>query len=57
MEESNINQASKKRLLISWYIDFLFFMTLWGLLSYFIGSIGYSFLSIEKSSMCVEKIS
>lgn len=81
MEESSINQASKKRLLISWYIDFLFFMSFWGLLSYFmkleesvpfwapyaaflviraltskfIGSIGYSFLSIDKSSMCVEE--
>ena len=30
-------QASKKRLFLSWYIDFLFFMTLWGLLSYFLG--------------------
>lgn len=28
--------VSKKRLLLSWYIDFLFFMTLWGLLSYFL---------------------
>jgi hypothetical protein len=35
MEDNNIGQASKKRLLLSWYIDFLFFMTLWGLLSYF----------------------
>ncbi len=32
----NIYQASKKRLFLSWYIDFLFFMTLWGLLSYFL---------------------
>lgn len=81
MEENSINQASKKRMLLSWYIDFLFFMTLWGLLSYFlkleesvpfwapyalflairtiaskyIGSIGCSFLSIDKSSMCVEE--
>lgn len=29
-------RASKKRLFLSWYIDFLFFMTLWGLLSYFL---------------------
>ena len=28
--------VSKKRLFLSWYIDFLFFMTLWGLLSYFL---------------------
>ena len=79
MEENNINQASKKRLLLSWYIDFLFFMTLWGLLSFFvkleesvpfwapyaaflviraattkyIGSIGYSFLSIDKNGLSV----
>lgn len=72
-------QASKKRLLLSWFIDFLFFMTLWGLLSYFlsldaslpfwfpylvfiiiraisgkyIGSIGYSFLGIDKESKTV----
>lgn len=32
--DTNILYASKKRLLLSWYIDFLFFMTLWGLLSY-----------------------
>ena len=78
MEESSINQAPKKRLLISWYIDFLFFMSLWGLLSYFMKFeesvpfwvpyaafpviraltskfIGYRFLSIDKSSMCVEE--
>ncbi|NJA07567.1 hypothetical protein HC024_17795 [Methylococcaceae bacterium WWC4] len=30
-------QASKKRLLLSWYIDFLFFMTLWELLAYYLG--------------------
>jgi hypothetical protein len=30
-------QASKKRLFLSWYIDFLFFMTLWGFLSYYLG--------------------
>jgi hypothetical protein len=39
--ERNMNtetcRASKKRLFLSWYIDFLFFMTLWGLLSYFLG--------------------
>jgi len=29
-------QVSKKRLFLLWYIDFLFFMTFWGLLSYFI---------------------
>ncbi len=39
--DTNVYHASKKRLLLSWYIDFLFFMTLWGLLSYF--------LSIEAS--------
>ncbi len=81
MEENSINKASKKRLILSWYIDLLFFMTLWGLLSYFIkleesvpfwapyvvflviraatskyfGSIGYSFLSIDKNSMCVNE--
>ena len=32
--EPNKYPVSKKRLLLSWYIDFLFFMTLWGLLSY-----------------------
>lgn len=31
-----INQASKKRLVLSWYLDFLFFMTLWGILAYFL---------------------
>ena len=81
MEESNTNLATKKRLLLSWYIDFLFFMALWGLLSYFmkleesvpfwtpylaflliraitskcIGSIGFSFLSIDKNTMCVNE--
>ncbi len=34
--DTEIFQASKKRLVLSWYIDFLFFMTLWGLLSYFL---------------------
>jgi hypothetical protein len=34
--ETEIIHASKKRLLLSWYIDFLFFMTLWELLSYFL---------------------
>lgn len=34
---TEIYQASKKRLFLSWYIDFLFFMTLWGLLLYFLG--------------------
>lgn len=79
MEENTINKASKKRLVLAWYIDFLLFMALWGLLSYFIGldssipfwapylafviirtvatrligSIGYSFLSIDKDSLCV----
>ena len=79
MEENPTNQASKKRLLLAWYIDFLFFMTLWGLLTYFlslenslpiwapyltflivrtlatkfIGSIGYSFLSIDKDNLSV----
>ncbi len=33
---TKIYQASKMRLLVSWYIDLLFFMTLWGLLSYFL---------------------
>jgi len=33
---TEIYHASKKRLLLSWYIDFLLFMTLWGLLSYFL---------------------
>lgn len=32
----NIYYVSKKRLFLSWYIDFIFFMTLWGLLSYFL---------------------
>ncbi|WP_027156854.1 hypothetical protein [Methylobacter luteus] len=79
MDNQSINQASKKRLLLSWYLDFLFFMTLWVLLSYFlgldesmpfwepyvvfvvirlitskfIGSIGYTFLSINKDDMSV----
>ncbi len=79
MEDNPTNQASKKRLLLAWYIDFLFFMTLWGLLTYFlslenslpiwapyltflivrtlatkfIGSIGYSFLSIDKDNLSV----
>ncbi len=35
--DNEIYHASKKRLLLSWYLDFLFFMTLWGLLSYFLG--------------------
>lgn len=34
--DTNVYHASKKRLLLSWYIDFLFFLTLWGLLSYFL---------------------
>ena len=34
--EPNKYIASKKRLLLSWYIDFLLFMTLWVLLSYFL---------------------
>jgi hypothetical protein len=34
--DTGVYQASKKRLFLSWYIDFLFFMTLWGLLSYFL---------------------
>lgn len=81
MEENTTNQASRKRLLLSWYIDFLFFMTLWGLLAYFmkfedkapfwlpyvafvvirattarfIGSIGYSFLGIDKNSLAVSQ--
>ncbi|MEH6347120.1 MAG: hypothetical protein V7785_18635 [Bermanella sp.] len=81
MEENPTNQASKKRLLLAWYIDFLFFMTLWGLLTYFlslenslpiwapyltflvvrtvatkfVGSIGYSFLSIDKDSLSVNQ--
>ncbi|NPA73844.1 MAG: hypothetical protein GXO12_03960 [Epsilonproteobacteria bacterium] len=29
--------ASKKRLFLSWYIDFILFMTLWYLISYFLG--------------------
>ncbi|MGZ5054729.1 MAG: hypothetical protein ACXWAT_07280 [Methylobacter sp.] len=34
--DTNVYHASKKRLLLSWYIDFLFFLTLWDLLSYFL---------------------
>lgn len=34
MMNTAINQLSKKRLVLSWYIDFLFFMTLWGIVSY-----------------------
>jgi len=33
---AEIYHASKKRLLLSWDIDFLLFMTLWELLSYFL---------------------
>lgn len=76
---TEIFKVSRKRLLLSWYIDFLFFMTLWGLLAYFlgldaempfwvpyvtfgviraisgryIGSIGYSFLGIDRVSRTV----
>ena len=81
MEEQNIFQASRKRLLLSWYIDFLLFITVWELLSYFLnikdsvpfwapyaaflavrtisyknmGSIGSTFMSIDKDSMCVKE--
>jgi hypothetical protein len=76
---TEIFKVSRRRLLLSWYIDFLFFMTLWGLLAYFlspdveipfwvpyatfgvvravsgkyIGSIGYSFLGIDRVSRTV----
>ena len=79
MDQKNLLQASKKRLLLSWYIDFLFFMTIWGGLTYiidvdgiapfwvpyvvfvvvravsfkFVGSIGFSFLSINKDDLTV----
>lgn len=36
MSDTEVIKASKKRLLLSWYIDFLFFMTLWELLVYFV---------------------
>ncbi|MFW2438666.1 MAG: hypothetical protein ACN4GR_04780 [Arenicellales bacterium] len=34
---SSIFEVSKKRVFLSWYIDFLFFITLWELMSYFLG--------------------
>jgi len=34
VKENRDMHASRKRLLLSWYIDFLFFMTLWDLLTY-----------------------
>jgi len=36
MEQPEMIQASRKRLLLSWYIDFLLFITVWELLSYFL---------------------
>ncbi len=36
MEGIQNYQASRKRLALSWYIDFLFFMSLWSLLAYFL---------------------
>jgi hypothetical protein len=80
MAENTLHLASKKRRLLSLYIDFLLFMTLWGILSYYLapdrnmpfwlpyiafvvartlltkfyGSIGDSFLSIDRDSFCVD---
>ena len=48
MEENTMNNASKKRLVLAWYIDFLLFMALWGLLSYF--------LNIDTSCFCLLRI-